>query len=489
MKKAIVIGAGIAGLASAVRLAARGWKVHVFDKNSYPGGKLTAFTTQGYRFDAGPSLFTMPELVLELFNIAGKDPEGRFQYISKEVACEYFWNDSTRLTAYTNKDKFAEEVEEKLDVDGSLLLKYLKRSAKKFNLTKSIFLEQSLHKLGNYLSTDVLKALFRAGSLNLTSTMHRANERSFKNRHLTQLFDRYATYNGSDPYRAPGLLTLIPHLEMNQGTYFPKEGMHAITESVYQLSLDLGVEYHFEEPVKKIVVEKKKATGVETEKDTYQSDLVVCNMDVVPAYTHLLGRTIDDNAHLKQERSSSALIFYWGIDTTFDELDLHNIFFADNYEGEFKTIFKEDDVVDDPTIYINITSKNKLSDAPEGCENWFVMINVPGNKGQDWDKIIDRSRKNIKTKISRILNRDIEKHIVTEDILDPRSIESKTYSYQGSLYGSSSNSMFSAFLRHPNFSREIKDLYFCGGSVHPGGGIPLCLLSAKIVDELIHGKS
>ena len=140
---------------------------------------------------------------------------------------------------------------------------------------------------------------------------------------------------------------------------------------------------------------------------------------------------------------------------------------------------------DDPTIYINISSKKQKNDAPKNCENWFVMVNTPPNKSQDWEKVISRTKKNIIKKLNRMLGVSIEHYIVCEHVLDPRTIETITGSYQGSLYGTASNNRKSAFFRHPNFSNRIKGLYFCGGSVHPGGGIPLALSSAKIVDQLI----
>ncbi len=188
---------------------------------------------------------------------------------------------------------------------------------------------------------------------------------------------------------------------------------------------------------------------------------------------------------MQQERSSSALIFYWGIKKQFTQLDLHNIFFSEDYKAEFDHIWQQKTIYHNPTVYLNISSKLKPDDAPEGCENWFIMINVPANTGQDWDTLIADARKNIIQKLSGVLGEDIGSLIVTESILDPRSIESKTSSYQGSIYGTSSNSKFAAFLRHANRSSKIKNMYFCGGSVHPGGGIPLCLLSAKIVSEWV----
>jgi phytoene dehydrogenase-like protein len=189
--------------------------------------------------------------------------------------------------------------------------------------------------------------------------------------------------------------------------------------------------------------------------------------------------------YAKQERSTSALIFYWGMNRQFKELDIHNILFTEDYPEEFRHLFEYKTVYRDPTIYIFISSKRVVTDAPEGCENWFVMINVPENTGQDWEGIIHESRKRIIAKINRFLKTEIEQSLVFEERLDPLRIEEQTSSWHGSLYGPSSNSRLSAFLRHPNCSPGIKGLFFCGGSVHPGGGIPLCLSSAKIADGFI----
>ena len=188
---------------------------------------------------------------------------------------------------------------------------------------------------------------------------------------------------------------------------------------------------------------------------------------------------------LRQERSSSAVIFYWGISKSFSQLELHNIFFSNNYKTEFDNIFNYRKMIDDPTVYINITSKMENTQAPAGAENWFVMVNAPANTGQDWEQLKIVLRKNVISKLSRILGENIEPFIVTEHTLDPLLIQEQTASYMGSLYGTSSNSKLAAFLRQANFSNTIKGLYFCGGSVHPGGGIPLCLKSAKIVSELV----
>lgn len=486
-KTAIIIGAGIAGIATAVRLAIKGYKVEVYEANSYPGGKLSNFEKDGFRFDAGPSLFTMPQYVDELFTLAGKDPKEYFNYQKLETLCNYFYADGTRLTAYADPVKFAEEVVKTTNESSSNLLKYAANSADIYNITNPVFLERSLHRLKTFLNWDTVRSIFRMGKIDSMRTMHKANESFFTDKRLVQFYDRYATYNGSNPYTAPATLNVIPHIEQHFGAYFPDGGMFQITASLVKLAESLGVKFNYNSPVDEIVLDGKKVIGVKVEDVIIGADIVISNMDIYFTYIKLLKyrKNLYHKKILSQERSSSALIFYWGIKKQFPQLDLHNIFFSADYKAEFDHIWQRKDIYRDPTVYLNISSKFKADDAPAGCGNWFVMINVPSNIGQDWDKLIAGARANIITKLSKTLGEDVSKLIISESILDPRSIESRTSSYQGSIYGTSSNSQFAAFLRHANKSSKIGNLYFCGGSVHPGGGIPLCLLSAKIVSDWI----
>lgn len=484
-QKAIIVGSGIAGLATACRLAALGKATEVFEAAPGPGGKLSVIGDDRYRFDAGPSLFTLPYLVDEVIKACGKNPKDYFDYYRKDTACVYYWEDGTRLAAEAAPEKFASEVEEVLGVPKGKTRAYLDKSAYVFRYTEKVFLRKSLHKLSTYLSGETLKSLLRIHKLHLRENLHQLNEKKLGHPKLVQLFDRFATYNGSSPYLTPGVMTSIPHLEHNVGTFYPKGGMYAITQALYRLAQDLGVKFHFNSLVKEIVVEQAKAKGVLVEDAFHRADMVISNMDVVPTYRRLLPKIAAPERTLSQERSSSALIFYWGIKQEFPALDLHNIFFSEDYRAEFEAIFKQNEVYHNPTVYVNISSKEGEGDAPKGCENWFVMVNVPGNKGQDWDQWIPRIRKQVIDKLNRILKVDLESLIEFEDYLDPRRIEKRTASFQGSLYGAGSNDTFSAFLRHPNFSRRIANLYFCGGSVHPGGGIPLCLMGAEITANLI----
>ncbi|MEO1384825.1 MAG: phytoene desaturase, partial [Bacteroidota bacterium] len=248
----------------------------------------------------------------------------------------------------------------------------------------------------------------------------------------------------------------------------------------------LGIKFHFGTPVDRVVVEDGRAVGIAVDGQIHHAEVVVSNVDIVPTYRKLLRDQEAPEQTLNQPRSSSALIFYWGVKKEFPELDVHNIFFTEDYQAEFAHIWEKKSLYHDPTVYIHISSKKHAADAPVGGENWFTMINVPHDAGQDWDQLIETARTSILEKVSKMLGKKIQPYIEVEHILEPRTIQSRTGSFLGALYGNSSNNRFAAFLRHPNFSRKIKNLYFCGGSVHPGGGIPLCLLSARIVGDLVN---
>jgi phytoene desaturase len=260
--------------------------------------------------------------------------------------------------------------------------------------------------------------------------------------------------------------------------------MYKIVEALYQLALEVGVTFRFNTKVEKIECVNQRAIGVYIDHQLVPADVIVSNMDVYATYKKLLPSVKAPQHILQQEKSSSALIFYWGIKKSFHNLGLHNILFSAQYKKEFDVLWKEKSIDEDPTIYINITSKHTPEDAPEQSENWFVMINVPNNQGQDWNRLIAKARKNMIDKINRILNADIEAYIEVEHQLDPIGIESNTSSHLGALYGNASNNPMAAFFRHSNDS-SIKNLYFVGGSVHPGGGIPLAILSGKIASDLI----
>ncbi len=484
-QKIAVIGSGVAGIASAIRLAAKGYDVSVFEQASQPGGKISELRTDGFRFDKGPSLFTLPELVDELFTLCGKDPRQYFNYRQLDSSCKYFWEDGTMINAWHDTGNFANEVAQKCGVAPSRITGFLKKSERLYRVTKDVFLFNSIHKTSNFFLPPYRKALFHLHELDVFTSMHNKNTKWFSHPKIVQLFDRYATYNGSSPYKTPATLNIIPHLEHNIGAFFPVKGMYHIVDSLYRLARDIGVKFFFNTPVEEIIIKEHCVSGIRVNGKTEAFDIVVSDVDIVHLYKKLLPKLPLPVKQLELERSSSAMIFYWGVDRQFPELGLHNILFSERYREEFDHLFRSKSIIDDPTVYIFISAKTVAGDAPHGNENWYVMINAPENIGQDWDLLVSETRKNIINKIERTLGINIEQHIVNEHVADPRSIEKETGSFRGSLYGLSSNNKFSAFYRHPNFKKSIKNLFFTGGSVHPGGGIPLALASAKIIDKEI----
>jgi len=489
--KTAVIGSGIGGLAIACRLAERGFDVTLFEKNSTPGGKISQIRDKGYRFDTGPSLFTLPFLVEEITPL---------NYIKLENSCRYFFGDKSVLNFYQDPDELRKEMESKGFDDFPNVLQRFREAKDIYNLTSNLFIFNSFHKVKNFIKPENRRIPLKFHKLGFHRTMHSANKALFKDRRIVQLFDRYATYNGSSPYRTPATLNMISHLEHNIGAFFPEKGIYSIVDEIYRKSLKVGVKFRFNTLVKSIEIDKKgkSVTGISTDSGFEKFDIIISDTDVkylsenmiTPQYRYPLKN------RLKQlEPSSSALIFYWGVKGSFPIFDLHNILFSSDYKKEFNNLFYKMELYKDPTIYIFISKKVVPDDAPDGCENWFVMVNAPANIGQDWNKIVSDTRSRIIKKINRLLNEkernsenkkfNIEQFIETEHIASPVTIEKNTLSSRGALYGNSSNSMLSAFLRHPNSLSGIKNLWFVGGSVHPGGGIPLCLASAKIADSEI----
>lgn len=484
-KKIAVIGAGIGGLAAAIRLANTGLQVDVFEQSSTSGGKAGELKKNGYRFDTGPSLLTMPFILKDLFDACGENISDYLTIKPLNILCKYFFENGNIINAFADIDLFAKEIDEKTSDSSASFYNYLKYCNTIYDLTANLFLYSDIWSLKTLFNREALKTLLNITKIDSFRTMHEANKSFFSDTQLIQIFDRYATYNGSNPYKAPATLNIIQHVEYNLGGYMIEEGIHSIPDALQKLAELKGVNFYFNSPVEKILIDKKVVTGIKTGTGEKYYDAVISNVDANITYNTLLADSTSHYAkrYQKLEPSSSAIVFYWGIEGTYENLEIHNILFSTDYKKEFEQIFEEKICPDNPTVYIYISSKKNSNDAPANCENWFVMINSPYDNKQDWFNEVDRSRKNIIKIINRFLKTDIEKRIKFEEILTPTEIEKTTGSYKGSLYGISSNSKKSAFMRQPNRSRSYKNLYFCGGSVHPGGGIPLVLLSGKIAAD------
>ena len=398
---------------------------------------------------------------------------------------KYFFNDGTVIRLTHDRRQVVDEIAGKLGEDRIVVENYLKKAEKNYKLIAPLFIERSLHRWRKLFGKKLRKALANLPSYKLMSTMHQENTRFFKNPRTVQIFNRFAQYNGSHPHMAPAMLNMISHLEINTQPFLPKRGMIQITDSLVRLAKESGVTFHFNEAVEEISVKDKQIEGVKTMKGSYASDYVVSNMDISFTYEKLLPNAKHPKKILAQEKSSSVLAFYWGIKKNFDQLDVHNMIFSDTDKEEFDAVFHDKSIHKEPSIYLYISSKVVKGDAPEGCENWFVLLNAPINQGQNWDQHIEEKRVFVLQKMSTLLGEDISQLIEIEEILDPRIVEAKYSGKYGSIYGNASNNRFSAFYRHANYSKDIKGLYFAGVSVHPGGGIPLALNSAKIACECL----
>jgi phytoene desaturase len=478
-----IIGSGIGALASAIELKKLGLDVTVFEANAVIGGKIVEQNIQGFRFDMGPSVFTEPELMQTL--LKGLDPNANFPYRELPESCRYFFNDGQQVVLPVHKQEVVQTLKDHFGEDASKSEAYLNKMEANYRAIYPVFIEISLHRWKHLVGFPLWTALNRLFKYGLHLTMNQQNRRFFKNPKTVQIFDRMATYNGSSPYLAPAMLNIISQLEFNEGPAMPEGGMVQITRRAHQLAAQHDVKFHTNERVLEILHQNSTIQGLKTTKGSYDFDLVVSNMDIHYTYERLLPSVKAPRFLLKQEKSSSAVVFYWGISRTFPALGVHNIFFAEDYQAEFKAIFESKTLHPDPTVYVHISSKVETADAPAGKENWFVMVNAPINVGQDWDSEIQLLRARILEKLSKALNTDIEPLIEVEQINEPRLIDARYSGKQGSIYGNASNNAFSAFLRHPNFSKKLKGLYFAGVTVHPGGGIPLAINSAKIVARCV----
>lgn len=482
-KRVGVIGAGIGGLTAAARLAADGHEVMLWEKNDAPGGKMNQIEKDGYRFDTGPSLFTMPFVLEELFSYCGRNVYDYLDLRPVEPLCRYFWQDGTRFDASVNLQKTLEQLEHIAPEDAEAYIKFLGYSADLYQKTADTFIMnplQTMRDLKSLKKSDV----FRIDAFPTVST--RVN-RSFKSPYLRQVFKRFATYNGSSPYLAPATINVIAYIELCTGGYYVKGGLYQIALALEKLCRELGVKMEFGKEIRRIMVEKGAARGVEFTGDepAVRTDVLFSNSDATFTYTRLL----PDGALKKRQKqrisniepSCSGFVLLLGTDRKFDKLGHHTIFFSRDYEKEFDEIFQRKKLPEDPTIYVANTSYSDPGHAPEGGSNLFILINAPYlSTSVKWDE--ERAREYGNLIIHKLENQGLEglsESIRVREHITPQEFYDVYRSNRGSIYGTSSNQQLSAFLRPRNKSPYIDQLYMVGGSTHPGGGIPLVMMSAR----------
>ena len=487
MKEVIIIGAGLGGLSAAIRLAKSGFSVTVLEKNENVGGKVNTVEASGYKFDTGASLLTMRHVLEDLFDFAGKRIEDYLEIVALEPICRYFWSDGSTFDASTDLRRTESEIEKIEPKDASNFQKFLADSKRKYEIAEKTFLSKSLNDLPELLKPEFLPDLLKISTL---KTLDKHNANYFESKKMRQLFNRFATYNGSSPYETPATFALIPYVEFGLGAWYVRGGMYEIPKALERLAKELGVKIYTESAVEKIVVENKKAVGVSVSGEVTGADFVVANSDAIETYRHLIDekdrKIFTDKKLEKLEPSCSGFVLLLGTKKKNPQLAHHNIFFSDDYKAEFDAIFKRKIPAPNPTIYVCATSRTDETQSPAGHENLFVLINAPYvSEKTDWHKESKPYRDLIIKKLENFGLEDFENSIDYEQIITPEDFERKYAANKGSIYGVSSNGIFSAFLRVPNKARDIENLYFTGGATHPGGGIPLVLLSGKMAAEMI----
>lgn len=485
--KAIVIGAGLGGLTTACLLAKKGFQTKVFEKNESAGGKMNQYCEKGYRFDTGPSLLTMPFILEKVFTTCGYSLSDYLELIPVDPVCRYFFPDGIRFDSYRSVDKNLEQIKDFAPFNCQSFKEFLTYSEELFQHTKDNFLFNPLYDIKDFSSLNLLNLLH----IDALSTLAGRVDASFQSRHLQLFFKRFATYNGSSPYQAPATLNVIPYVELILGSYYVSGGMYKIAEALMSLAKEEGVQFQFNTEIKAVNVNGRRASGVTTACNTrYRADLVISNSDATETYVNLLPPQTIPEGRLrlleKNEPSCSAFVLLLGINRKFEQLLHHNIFFSTDYKGEFHQIFRQKVMPDDPTIYVADTSFSDPSHAPEGGSNLFILVNAPWLSSEwNWQDRCEMYRYQIIQKLEKRGLEGLEESIEVSNHLTPVDFYQLYRSNKGSIYGTSSNSRFAAFIRPRNKSRDVDGLYMVGGSTHPGGGIPLVLLSAFHAVELI----
>ena len=488
MKTIIIIGAGLGGLSAACRLAKSGFDVTVLEKNERVGGKVNFVENNGYKFDTGASLLTMKHVFEDLFDFCGASIEDYLKLEKLEPICRYFWSDKTQFNASQNLEKTESEIKKIAAEDAGNFRKYLADSLAKYEIAERTFLAKSLNELPELLKAKNLPDLLKISTL---KTLDKHNRTYFKSAKMRQLFNRFATYNGSSPYQTPATFALIPFVEFGLGAWYAKGGIYEIPKALEKLATQLSVKFRFNQEVEKIEVENGKATGVKLKNgEILESDAVITNADAIETYRNLIDenerKIYTDKKLEKIEPSCSGFVLLLGVKKKFPQLAHHNIFFSDNYKAEFEAIFREKRPAMNPTIYVCASSITDETQAPKNGENLFILINAPyTNSATNWKNEAKSYRDSIIKKLENFGLQGLEKSIEFEQIITPEDFERKYFANRGSIYGVSSNGILSAFMRVPNMAKDIENLYFVGGTTHPGGGMPLVLLSGKMACELI----
>lgn len=494
-KKVIVVGAGVAGLASAIRLQHAGYQVELLEKEGMPGGKMHRIEKDGYKFDLGPTIVMMPELYREVFSLAGRNPD---DYIPMEkldpMYSVYFGDDlGTKYEMSNDLVHLMNTLEAFSDEDAAGFLAYLQEIYRRFTVAKNHFIQQPFRNASDFYNLSTIRQGLKLKTLDSAESFI---SKYIKNERLKQMISFQTLYIGISPFDGPSLYTMIPMIEFLYGVWFIKGGMYKMATSMERLFLELGGEVRYNTTVEEIVIEDGKAKGVRVNGDLEKSDFVMCNADFPFAMKHLIkedtakGKYTDKRID-EMKYSCSCFVMYLGMDKKYDGVEnVHNFVFNDALEDNMEGIF-QGELLEDPSYYVYIGSKKDPSLAPEGKDGLYILVPVSdlSTASYEWDEeTIQYYRNNILNSLEKIEGfENVKEDIVSETYMTPVDFKDKFNAYNGACFGLRPTLTQSNHLRPQSKATNCENLYFTGSSTHPGAGVPIVLLSAKIaVQELLH---
>ncbi|MFC0270627.1 phytoene desaturase family protein [Metabacillus herbersteinensis] len=487
-KKVVVIGGGLGGMSAAIRLAADNYEVTLLEKGERLGGKLNKRGGKGFSFDTGPSILTMPWVLEKLFQSANRNLSDYLSIVRVEPGWRTFFEDGTTIDLTSDLPEMLKQLEAISPEDANELLSYLQYCSKMYEYSLKSVYKTSISGIQDLRPMHSVKELL---AMDPMKTMDQSTKKYFKNKKIQQLFNFLIMYIGSSPYHAPAVLSQLTHVQLGLGIYYVEGGMYKIAEAMSKVLHELGVDVKLGAKVEKIVTIGSRATGVELENGrVIEADLVVSNLEAIPTYETLLNEYSYINQGKKElEKFSptvSGLVLLLGVNKKYHHLTHHNFFFSEDSKKEFQQIFNEGVSADDPTVYVGISSKSDATQAPDGKENLFVLTHVPPLKeGESWELKKDDYREVILNKLERMGLKDLKENIEFEYSFTPNDIKELYGSNGGSIYGVVTDRKKNGGFKIPSKSRVLQNLYFVGGSTHPGGGVPMVTLSGQLTADLI----
>ncbi len=468
--RVLVVGGGLGGMACAARLARAGLSVTLLERNSTLGGKVAEQRAAGFRWDIGPSLLTLPEALHDLGRYIGHPPPHLHRL---ESACRYVWPDGHTLDADA---EFMQQPE---------VASFLQHTEGIYALSGEAFLKHPPTQFWRAFRPSNWPLLRHLPKLTTFKTLSQDVRMRFQDPHLIQLFERYATYNGSDPRHTPATFNVIPYVEHAFGAWYPEGGIRALARWLELALCALGVEVLSGETVREY-----DGSSLRTDSGkSWRPDIVICNGEVQRAYRDWI--RLPGSASLSRKmdrptRSLSGYVLLLGLDQKQEALAHHNIFFSENYHAEFDDLFIKKRFPSDPTLYLNVSCRTDPADAPAGGDNIFILANAPAHpQSKAWSELTETYNNHILDKLEAMGINAIRGHIVHMENLTPDALAERDLSTHGALYGAASHGLRASLLRPPLRSPLDDKLFFVGGSTHPGGGIPLVLYSAQMAAEAV----